>query len=169
MKKQWSQLSFPELYVGAIRLYDLGYRKESIYWFYTAQYRGRQCTMFLAPAKTGGMGDPAFELLQANAAFFQTAGTWINGYAFGDIDDLIKIVRRVQQEGKQIPDLKAVYPNIAFIDSSQWPDTNTKLAAGMDGLVTNLEQNKAQIKQQRVMQGMEAKFSSLTNKDLPAQ
>jgi hypothetical protein len=167
MKKQWPQLGFPELYVGAIRLYDLGYRKESIYWFYTAQYRGRQFTMFLDPAKTGSMGDPAFELLQANAAFFQTAGVWINGYAFGDTDGLIKIIRRVQQEGKQIPDLKAVYPNIAFIDNSQWPDANTKLANGMDALVTNLEQNKAQIKQQRVVQGMEAKFSSLTNKDLP--
>jgi len=41
MKKDWDRLTFPELYVAAIRLYDLGYRKESVYWFYSAQYRGR--------------------------------------------------------------------------------------------------------------------------------
>src|SRR5215472_16778347 len=31
MKKSWDTLNFPESYVAAIRLYDLGYRKESIY------------------------------------------------------------------------------------------------------------------------------------------
>src|SRR5215475_8761502 len=41
MKKSWDTLNFPETYVAGIRLYDLGYRKESIYWFYSAQYRGR--------------------------------------------------------------------------------------------------------------------------------
>jgi len=33
MKKSWDTLNFPEAYVAAIRLYDLGFRKESIYWF----------------------------------------------------------------------------------------------------------------------------------------
>src|SRR5215475_12392508 len=32
MKKSWDILNFPETYVAAIRLYDLGFRKESIYW-----------------------------------------------------------------------------------------------------------------------------------------
>jgi hypothetical protein len=41
MKKSWDTLNFAETYVAAIRLYDLGFRKESIYWFYSAQYRGR--------------------------------------------------------------------------------------------------------------------------------
>src|SRR5215471_12186703 len=31
MKKSWDTLNFPETYVTAIRLYDLGFRKESIY------------------------------------------------------------------------------------------------------------------------------------------
>ncbi len=33
MKKSWNTLNFAETYVAAIRLYDLGFRKESIYWF----------------------------------------------------------------------------------------------------------------------------------------
>src|SRR6266478_7720222 len=47
MKKDWDELTFPELYVAAIRLYDLGYRKEAVYWFYAAQYRGRQFGILL--------------------------------------------------------------------------------------------------------------------------
>src|SRR4029450_1176052 len=34
MKKSWDTLNFAETYLAAIRLYDLGFRKESIYWFY---------------------------------------------------------------------------------------------------------------------------------------
>src|SRR6184192_3544199 len=41
MMQSWDNLSFTEMYVATIRLYDLGFRKESIYWFYSAQYRGR--------------------------------------------------------------------------------------------------------------------------------
>src|SRR6266481_9086951 len=96
MKKDWDQLTFPELYVAAIRLYDLGYRKEAVYWFYSAQYRGRQFGVLLNKEKMGSIGDTGFELLQAQNAFFQLAGPYINGYAFGDIEALMKVVKRVQ-------------------------------------------------------------------------
>ena len=110
MKKDWDQLTFQELYVAAIRLYDLGYRKEAVYWFYSAQYRGRQFGVLLDQAKMGSIGSPGFELLHAQNAFYQLVGTYINGYAFGDIDGLVKIVERVQKEGRRIPDLEAAYP-----------------------------------------------------------
>jgi hypothetical protein len=55
MKKDWDRLTFPELYVAAIRLYDLGYRKEAVYWFYSAQYRGRQFGVLLDQAKMGSI------------------------------------------------------------------------------------------------------------------
>ena len=48
MKASWETLNFPEVYVAAIRLYDLGFRKDSIYWFYSAQYRGRLFAVMLA-------------------------------------------------------------------------------------------------------------------------
>jgi len=41
MDSSWDELSFAELYVAAIRLYDLGFRKDAIYWYYSAEYRGR--------------------------------------------------------------------------------------------------------------------------------
>ncbi|MFZ0682566.1 MAG: hypothetical protein WAM84_06790 [Candidatus Cybelea sp.] len=164
MKRQWQRLSFPQLYVGAIRLYDLGYRNEAVYWFYTAQYRARQVSVLLDPTKIGNVGDPGFELQAAGSAFMQTAGTWINGYAFGNPNRLIATVRRVQREGRRIGDLRAIYPNVAFIDRRRWPAANTQLADGMDSLVTYLERNKDQIARQRAANGTAAKFSHLTSK-----
>jgi hypothetical protein len=167
MKQRWLQLSFPQLYVGAIRLYDLGYRNEAVYWFYTAQYRGRLVGLLLDPAKTGSIGDPAFELRQANNAFIQTVGVWTNGYAFGHVDDLIGIVHRVQHEGRRIPDLRAVYPHVAFIERNRWQAANAALGDGMDLLVAYLAQHRSEINRQRIGRGTDAKFSHLTSKQLP--
>jgi hypothetical protein len=169
MKKDWDRLTFPELYVGAIRLYDLGYRKEAVYWFYTAQYRGRQFGVLLDQTKMGTIGSPGFELLHAQSAFYQLVGTYINGYAFEDTDGLVKIVGRVQKEGRRIPDLEASYPGVTFKSKSEWQSANTSLADGMDQLISLLKEKKDEIKSQRVERGVEQKFSKLTSKDLPAR
>ncbi len=168
MRARWLQLTFLELYVGAIRLYNLGYRDDAVYWFYTAQYRGRQFTGFLNPSKIGGIGSPAFELQAANGAFMETAGPWINGYAFRDPDRLVATIRRVQSEGRAtIPDLRRIYPAVAFIDPRQWPAVNAKLAGKMDSLVAFISQHKDEIKQQRIANGSESTFSRVSNKELP--
>ena len=62
MKQSWNELAYPQVYVAAIRLYDLGFRKESIYWFYSAQYRGRLFATLVNREKIGTIGTPAFEL-----------------------------------------------------------------------------------------------------------
>src|SRR5437764_8288552 len=169
MKKHWDRLTFPELYVAAIRLYDLGYRKESVYWFYSAQYRGRQFGVLLDQTKMGSIGDPGFELLHAQNAFYQLVGTYINGYAFGDMDGLAKIVERVQKEGRQIPDLQAAYPSVTFKSKSDWQSANTELADGMNQLISILKNKKDDIKRQRIERGVEEKFSKLTSKELPSR
>src|SRR5436190_21585441 len=64
MKKSWDTLNFAETYVAAIRLYDLGFRKKSIYWFYSAQYRGRLFASLIDWDKMGSMGDTGFEVFQ---------------------------------------------------------------------------------------------------------
>src|SRR5213080_844696 len=169
MKKDWDRLTFPELYVGAIRLYDLGYRKEAVYWFYSAQYRGRQFGVLLDQTKMGSIGDPGFELLHAQNAFYQLVGTYINGYAFGDMDGLAKIVEKVQKEGRQIPDLQAAYPGVTFKSKSEWQSANTELADGMNQLISMLKEKKDDIKRQRVERDVEEKFSKLTSKELPTR
>jgi hypothetical protein len=167
MKKSWDTLNFAETYVAAIRLYDLGFRKESIYWFYSAQYRGRLFASLIDRDKMGSMGDPGFELFQAQNAFQQLVGPYINGYAFGDIDQLVPIIERVQREGKVVPDVTKIYPRVAFKPMSEWDAGNKGLNEGLTKLILTLRNEKASIKQQRIERGMEAKFSKLPSKDLP--
>ena len=167
MKQSWATLNFAEVYVAAIRLYDLGFRKESIYWFYSAQYRGRLLGTLIDQEKMGSMGDPGFELFQAQNAFQQLVGPYINGYAFGDIDQLVPIIERVQREGKAVPDLTTIYPGVTFKPKSEWDAGNKRLNDGLTKLVVTLRNEKASIKKQRIEHGMEAKFSKLPSKELP--
>ena len=167
MKQSWDNLKFAEVYVAAIRLYDLGFRKESIYWFYSAQYRGRLLATLIDQERMGSMGDPGFELFHAQNAFQQLVGPYINGYAFGDIDQLIPIIERVQREGKTVPDLTKIYPTVTFKKRSEWDAGNKGLNEGLTKLLTTLKDQKASIKQQRIERGMEAKFSKLPNKEVP--
>jgi hypothetical protein len=167
MKKSWDTLNFAETYVAAIRLYDLGFRKESIYWFYSAQYRGRLFASLIDRDKMGSIGDPGFELYQAQNAFQQLVGPYVNGYAFGDIDQLVPIIERVQREGRTVPDLAKIYPRVTFKPKSEWDAGNQGLNEGMTKLLITLENEKGSIKQQRIERGMEAKFGKLPSKALP--
>src|SRR5438874_374023 len=167
MKASWETLNFPEMYVAAIRLYDLGFRRDSIYWFYSAQYRGRLFATLIDQEKMGSIGGPGFELFQAQNAFQQLVGPYINGYAFGDIDQLIPIIENVQKEGRAVPDLTKIYPNVIFKPKSEWQAENHGLNEGLTKLVVTLKNEKASIRQQRIERGMEAKFSKLPNKVLP--
>jgi hypothetical protein len=167
MKKHWMQLSFPQLYVAAIRLYDLGYRKESVYWFYTAQYRGRQFALLADQKKLGSIGNPGFELYHAQNAFFELTGPGINGYAFGDIDTLVTIVHRVQNENRTVPAMQSVYPGVAFAGEAQWPAINAQLNGGLGKLAESLVRQRSSIEQERQQNGTAARFSHVTDKPLP--
>ena len=167
MKRQWSTLTFMEAYVGAIRLYDRGYRREAVYWFYSAQYRGREFGMLVDQKKLGSIGDRGFELYHAQDAFLQLVGPDINGYVFGDIDFLVKIVKRVQAENTTVPKLQSIYPGVAFIGSGQWHGKNAELNAGLGTLAVSLTSQRAEIERQRAQNGTSARFSHLTSKQFP--
>lgn len=166
MKKSWDRLKFTEVYVAAIRLYDRGFRNDAVYWFYSAQYRGRLLGALLDPQKVGSLGDSGFELSHAQNAFQQLVGPYINGYAFGDIDRLIPVIERVKKEGKTIPDLDKIYPGLSFKKKSEWEAGNSEVNDGLGKLLQMMKDQKATIKQQRIDTGVEAKFSKLTSKEL---
>src|SRR6266481_4902505 len=146
MKQSWDTLNFPEVYVAAIRLYDLGFRKDSIYWFYSAQYRGRLFASLIDQEKMGSIGNAGFELLHAQNAFQRLVGPYINGYAFGDIDRLIPIIEKVQKEGKVVPDLTKIYPRVTFKQKLEWDSRNKGLNEGLTKLLTSLKNDKTSIK-----------------------
>lgn len=167
MKQQWKNLSFIELYVGAIRLYDMGFRNEATYWFYSAQYAGRQFGLLVDQKKLGGIGSPGFELYHAQDAFFELAGPKVNGYAFGNIDTLTAIVRRVQGEHRTVGDVAGIYPGVAFTSKAQWNPINANLNSGLGALVAQLQSQKGEIAQERAQNGTQARFAQLTNKQFP--
>jgi hypothetical protein len=167
MKKEWHQLDFLELYAGAIRLYDLGYRKEATYWFYTAQYAGRQFALLVDQSKMGGIGARGFELYHAQDAFFELTGPDINGYAFGDIDWLVTVIRKVQRANQSIGDLHRIYPHVVFVSKGQWQRTNAQLNAGLGKLATTLQAQKSEIQVERVQDGSAVRFSQLSDKQFP--
>ncbi|HEX3369121.1 MAG TPA: hypothetical protein VHS56_06065 [Candidatus Cybelea sp.] len=167
MKKQWGTLNFVELYVGAMRLYDLGYRNEATYWFYAAQFRGRQYAALVDRNKLGNVGSPGFELYHAQDAFFQLAGPSINGYAFGDVAVLQKIVAAVESQNRTVPDMSSMYPGVAFIHKAQWPQKNAELESGLAKLAEYLSTQKPQIAQERERNGTQARFAKLSSKRFP--
>jgi hypothetical protein len=169
MKQSWSELRFPEMYVAAIRLYDLGFRNKSTYWFYSAQYRGRLLASLVDQEKMGSMGAPAFELVQVANAFQQLVGPYINGYGFGDIDRLVQIVERVQKENKTVPDLEKLYPGVTFKRRSEWNAGNESLNDGLTKFLRMLKDQKPSLKKTRIENGTEAKFSKLTNNEIPGR
>ena len=167
MKQAWNELRFPETYVAAIRLYDLGFRDESVYWFYSAQYRGRLFAALIDREKMGTMGSPGFEFVQAASAFQQLVGPYLNGYAFRDIDRLVQIVARVQKENSTAPNIERIYPGIAFKPRAEWAATNQSLNEGLTAFLAHLQEQKADLKKTRNENGTEAKFSKLGSKELP--
>jgi hypothetical protein len=107
--------------------------------------------------------------LHAQNAFYQLVGTYINGYAFGDTDGLVKIVEKVQKEGRHIPDLQAAYPGVTFRSKSEWQSANAELADGMNQLISMLKEKKDEIRRQRIERSVEEKFSKLTSKGLSSR
>lgn len=166
MQKSWDKLSFAEMYVAAIQLYDRGYRKESVYWFYSAQYRGRLFAMLLEQDKKGGIGDSGFELFHAQNAFYQLVGPFINGYGFGDLNHVRDVIQRVLKEGQKLPDIKATYRGVHFKDESKWKAEHKQLNDGLGELLTLIKEQKDDIKQQRIDSGVEAKFGKLKSREL---
>lgn len=167
MKQHWNALRFYELYAGAIRLYDLGYRNEAVYWFYTAQYRGRLFALLADPQKLGTIGDRAFELYHAQDAFFELSGPVVNGYAFGDVDRLAGVLRRVERDNSAVEDFDALYPGVVFIPKNQWAAKNADLAAGLRKLAATLSAQRSEIASERQQSGIAARCSSVASKDLP--
>ncbi|MGB9652694.1 MAG: hypothetical protein WCB01_12915, partial [Candidatus Cybelea sp.] len=135
--------------------------------FYTAQYRGRLFALLVDQKRLGSVGDRGFELYHAQQAFFELVGPNINGFAFGDLDSVIAIVRRVQKESKTVPNMQTMYPGVNFLHRSQWEGINADLNAGLGKLTAQLTGQKNEIKQQREQNGTAARFSHLTSRRFP--
>lgn len=164
MKENWNALTVEELYVAAAQLYNHSYRNESVYWFYAAQLRSRAFMGTIDKSKMGSIGSKGFELYQAQNAFFQLFGPYINGYAFTDTENLKKTLRRVKSEG--IPDITIIYPKVKFESAKKRESITNDVLSGIDKFISYLENDAASIQKQREEAGMTDKFDGLKNKEL---
>lgn len=155
MKKNADKLRAEVMYVLAIRLFDLGHKDESVYWFYVAQYRGRVFASILDNDKIGSIGSPAFELRQAYAAFNQLAGAVINRYAFADLNKLEKTLNKVIEDTKMPPNYSELYAEVKFIDQKLWADEEKKVSTGLASMIDYIKKNEASIKEQRKKNGLD--------------
>lgn len=113
------QLTIETMFVASIRLYDLGRKKEAVHWFYSARFRSRLLAAVLVKRKPA-IGSPDFERTAAQAAFQRLVGKYINGYAFGNLEQLRKTLRDVLTKSKKLPDFQQIYPDAAVSDSETW-------------------------------------------------
>lgn len=160
MKKEWQTLSAEAMYVTAIRLYDTGHKDEAVFWFYSAQYRARVLHAIIPAEAIGTIGEPGFERQQALGAFFQLAGQYINGYAFGDLEKLGKVLDQVVSENAKVADYKEIYPKQMFIPEEEWAEKSDGVAEGLKGLRKQIAdpQFAEEIKATRKKAGIEGKY-----------
>jgi hypothetical protein len=143
MKKHWNTLPVEAMYVLSIRLYDLGHKDESVYWFYAAQWRGPENFAVR-------IGDEGFERAHAYAAFQELAGIYINGYAFGDLPKLQKTLDQVKADCAKVP--------ATVIIPALWAEKNKEVAAGFDKLQQTIRDQADEIKATREKNGVEGRF-----------
>lgn len=146
---QWNSLSAKQLESGiekehpaayfilAQKLYGEGRRDDATMWFYIGQIRYR--AYLITNPNLNPSGDPA-----VFSSLFNTIGPVINGYAFGDIPQLLKIIDRALDWDAKNPD--AFTPNSAKRD---------EVRAGLAKLKLQIAAQQDEIRAQRKKNGLE--------------
>lgn len=84
-------------FILALKRFDEGRRDDAVMWFYIGQIRYR--AYLSSNPKLEPSGDPALF-----SSLFHTVGPTINGYAFGDIPQLVKTIDRALEWDAKHPD-----------------------------------------------------------------
>ncbi len=156
-KSRLDSVSIESLFIYAIRLYDLGKKDESVFWFHTAKLRAGIFSKSLDLEKIGGIGSKPFELKQAFIAFSQLAGEYINGYAGGDVDKWIATLKEIKTTVDSLT-VFVQYQDIAFVGQEDFQKAKENRLADYDNLLAYLAENKKEIKKARKKNGIEGKY-----------
>jgi hypothetical protein len=146
------------LYILAVRLYDLGKKDESFYWFQTAKTRARIVIEMLDPKKIGSIGSQPFELKQLFLSFNQIVGIYINGYGFNDVDEGIATMEKVRNEVDDIKPYNSVYKNISFLSETVIEGIKADKKKELDEGLAYFKTNKEEIKKKRIEAGIQDKY-----------
>jgi hypothetical protein len=158
MARQRHELTPEQMFVLAIRLYDLGEKDNSVYWFYEAQFRAKLFLKSLDADHIAGISELSSELLSSYDSFTKLAGEYINGYAGCDVDNWVKIANSVKDDNPTPPELGKLFPGAVFVERSQWQGINDEVAAGLGGLIDQLSKTKEAIRRQRETNNLDALY-----------
>jgi hypothetical protein len=158
MARQKHELTPEQMFVLAIRLYDLGEKDDSVYWFYEAQFRAKLFQQTLDADHFAGISERSAGLLASYEAFTTLAGEYINGYAGCDIDNWVEIAKTVQVNNPNPPELNKLFPEAVFVERSQWQGINDEVAAGLGTLIDQLSKTKEAIRLQRAADNLDDRF-----------
>lgn len=150
-----NNVSIETLYVFSILLYDLEFKDKAIYWFYSAQLRGK---LFYSSIDKNKIVPEAYEYAMAFNSFDQLVGQYVNGYAFGELETLVRILRNIQQEENPGIPLKQIYSKVNFIKQDSIDKNYIEISSGLNGLIDYIKSNEDEIKKQRQENGMEGKY-----------
>lgn len=131
MKQQWAQLNHVELFVGAVRLYNFGYRDEATYWYYSAAYLQALYWRLVDVTKMGGQGSPSMDMYTVGEVFGESAAPKILGFAYCNNEEREAILRSVKSERAQVANMEALYPGVGFVSRTRWSDANTRVLSGL--------------------------------------
>ncbi len=158
IKADINNVSIETLYVLSLRLYDLGKKDESFYWFHTAKTRARIFVEALDPERISGIGSEAFELKQLFSVFNQIVGSYINGYGFNDVEKAASTMEMIKTEIKNIKFYTSVYKKIQFVSDTKLEEIKTKKEKDIEESINYFRSNKDEIKKKRIEAGIQDKY-----------
>lgn len=158
MKTSIDSVPIEALYVLSLRLFDLGKKDESFYWFHTAKTRARIFSEMLDPKWIGTIGSAAFERKQLFVSFNQLAGIYINGYGFNDVEKGASVIEKVKEEVKWIKPYRNVYTTMLFLPDTSIIALKHKKEKELEESVTYYRAHKDELKKKRIEAGIQDKY-----------
>lgn len=151
-------VSIEALYILSLRLYDLGKKDESFYWFHTAKTRAKIFSDMLDPKWIGTIGSVAFERKQLFISFNQTVGIYINGYGFNDVEKGAATIEKIKNEVKLINSYKDVYKTMLFLPDTSIIAIKEKKEKELEESVVYYRAHKDELKKKRIEAGIQDKY-----------
>jgi hypothetical protein len=158
MKASIDSVPIEALYVLSVRLFDLGMKDESFYWFHTAKTRAKIFSEMLDPKWIGTIGSVAFERKQLFIAFNQMVGIYINGYGFNDVEKGAAVIEKVKDEVKFIKPYNNVYKTMLFLPDTSIIALKDKKEKELEESITYYRTHKDELKKKRIEAGIQDKY-----------
>ena len=154
IKSNIDKVNIETMYVLSTRLYDLKKKDESVYWFYTASFRRN---VYKQTAMDNRHGTESGELAQALDSYKTVLGEFVNGYALGNIDKNIEIIKSVVADNSKMKSLSSAYPNLEF-DDTKLDEAIKNAVSDREEFIEYMLDNKEEIKELRTENGIDNKY-----------